>query len=204
MIALVKSKGMACSVYGAQYLLEGLFRAGEADYALSLMTAKSDRGWWNMMHGVGSSMTLEAWNPAAKPNLDWSHAWGTAPLNIIVRWLMGVRPLQAGYSRFLIEPHPGSLTSADLTLPLPQGRLVLSYRNQPGRLVVLKLAIPAGTCAETHMPVPPGGAWTASLDGHPLAAPSRDGYLAVGVLGPGYHRILLAPPGRAVMAAARP
>jgi len=32
--AFVKSRGMACSVYGAQYLLEALYNAGEGAYAL--------------------------------------------------------------------------------------------------------------------------------------------------------------------------
>ena len=37
----IKSRGMACSVYGSQYLLEALYHAGEADYALQLMTSDS-------------------------------------------------------------------------------------------------------------------------------------------------------------------
>ena len=37
----IKSRGMACSVYGAQHLLDGLYAAGEADYAMSLMTSDS-------------------------------------------------------------------------------------------------------------------------------------------------------------------
>ncbi len=45
----VKSRGMACSVYGAQYLLEAMYLAGKADYALELMTATHDRSWWNMI-----------------------------------------------------------------------------------------------------------------------------------------------------------
>lgn len=40
-IDFIKTCGMACSVYDAQYLLEGLNNAGEADYALSLLTASS-------------------------------------------------------------------------------------------------------------------------------------------------------------------
>ena len=58
---------MACSVYGAQYLLEGLYFAGEADYALELMTSTSDRSWWNMIQS-GSTMTMEAWDIKYKPN----------------------------------------------------------------------------------------------------------------------------------------
>ncbi|NQV35010.1 MAG: hypothetical protein HQ515_20115, partial [Phycisphaeraceae bacterium] len=35
----IKSRGMACSVYGSQYLLEALYNAGEADHAMALMTS---------------------------------------------------------------------------------------------------------------------------------------------------------------------
>jgi alpha-L-rhamnosidase len=45
----VKSRGMACSVYGAQYLMEALYKAGEDEYALELMTATHDRSWYNMI-----------------------------------------------------------------------------------------------------------------------------------------------------------
>lgn len=74
-VAFIKSRGMACSVYGAQYLLEGLYNAGEAGYALQLMTATHDRSWWNMIK-IGSTITLEAWDMNYKPNADWNHAWG--------------------------------------------------------------------------------------------------------------------------------
>lgn len=40
----IKSKGMACSVYGAQYLLESLYAVGEDDAALALLTNRTDRG----------------------------------------------------------------------------------------------------------------------------------------------------------------
>ena len=44
---------MACSVYGSQYLLEALYKAGEADYALQLMTSDSKRSWLNMIRVLG-------------------------------------------------------------------------------------------------------------------------------------------------------
>jgi alpha-L-rhamnosidase len=64
---------MACSVYGAQYLLEALYEMGEADAAVSLMTASTLASWTNMMK-VGSTMTMEAWDVSIKSNLDWNHS----------------------------------------------------------------------------------------------------------------------------------
>ena len=93
----VKSRGMVCSVYGSQYLLEALYEAGEDDFALQLMTDRSsDRSWPHMIYDVGTTITLEAWDNKYKPNQDWNHAWGAAPANIIPRYLMGVQPTRAG------------------------------------------------------------------------------------------------------------
>ena len=118
--AFVKSRGMACSVYGAQYLLEGLYAAGEDTYAQALMAAKTDRSWWNMI-AAGSTMTLEAWDWKYKNNLDWNHAWGAAPANIIPRCLMGVRPLSPRGDKVLIQPRPGVLRHARLRYPTLHG-----------------------------------------------------------------------------------
>ena len=47
-----------------------------------------------------------------KPNLDWNHAWGAVPANIIPRFLMGVRPVGPGGEKVLIAPQPGTLAQA--------------------------------------------------------------------------------------------
>jgi hypothetical protein len=82
---------MVCSVYGAQILLEALFARQEADAALALMTASTLRRWNNMI-AAGATMTMEAWDVSLKSNLDWNHAWGAAPANIVGRDVLGVTP----------------------------------------------------------------------------------------------------------------
>ena len=119
-LAFIKSRGMACSVYGAQYLLEACYRLGDADHALDLMTAESDRGWLNMLR-AGSTVTLEAWDHRYKNNLDWNHAWGAAPANIIPRFIAGVRPATPGFGDVLIAPRPGRLQWVDAKVPTPHG-----------------------------------------------------------------------------------
>lgn len=102
------SKGMACSVYFAQYLLEALFEAGRDDAAIALMTSDSDRSWLGMMR-QGSTITMEAWGLRYKGNQDWNHAWGTPPLNLISRYVLGVRPTSPGFKTFALEPRRGKL-----------------------------------------------------------------------------------------------
>ncbi len=122
-VEYIKTKGMACSVYGAQYLLEALYNAGEAEYALQLMTAENRRSWINMIN-VGSTMTTEAWDEYYKPNLTWNHAWGTAPGNIIPRRLMGIQPLEPGFKTFLVNPQPTGLENIELKIPTIRGTII--------------------------------------------------------------------------------
>lgn len=82
----IASRGMACSPYFAQYLMEALFRFGRRDAAMKLLLDDGPRSWLGMLR-QGSTMTLEAWNISDKPNLDWNHAWGAVPANIIPRFV---------------------------------------------------------------------------------------------------------------------
>ncbi len=150
-VAFIKTRGMACSVYGAQYLLDALYAMGEAQYALGLLTAKTDRSWWNMIR-LGSTMTLEAWDARYKANLTWNHAWGSAPANIIARKLMGIEPLEPGFRKVRIFPQPGNLTNAKIQVPTIRGPINLEYLESPDAGVCINLTIPANMIAEVHLP----------------------------------------------------
>ena len=119
-LTFIRSRGMACSVYGAQYLLESLYRLGDSRHALDLMTAEHDRGWLNMLR-AGSTVTLEAWDWRYKNNLDWNHAWGAAPANIIPRFVVGVRPAEPGFKTVQVAPQPAGLEHVAATVPTGRG-----------------------------------------------------------------------------------
>jgi hypothetical protein len=138
----IQSRGMACSVYGAQYLLEALFDARRDEYAIGLMTSKDERSWHHMIE-LGSTMTLEAWDAKYKPNLTWNHAWGAAPANIISRYVLGVRPLEPGYKKILIAPQIGSLKFAKGKVPTPLGAVVVNVDRQK-----LEVEVPTGAEAD--------------------------------------------------------
>ncbi len=127
----VKSRDMAPSVYGAQFLLEALYLAGEEDFALTLMTTKAERGWWNML-AQGSTITLEAWSAKFKPNLDWNHAWGAAPGNVITRYVLGLKALEPGFGKVEIRPQPGSLELAEGVIPTVRGPVAIRVEGKAG------------------------------------------------------------------------
>jgi hypothetical protein len=152
------SRGMAGSVYAAQYLLEGLFENGEDAAALALMTAPGDRSWRHMVES-GTTITWEAWDQKYKPNQDWNHAWGAAPANLLPRFVLGAQPLTPGWTRALIQPHPGTLTWVQGRMPTPRGELAVSWKREKN--FTLTLTLPAGVTAKVELPALQGssGVW---------------------------------------------
>ncbi|AYN67414.1 DUF4976 domain-containing protein [Euzebyella marina] len=146
-IEFIKSRGMACSVYGAQYLMDGLYRAGASDYAFDLLTSTSDRSWYNMIR-IGSTITLEAWDMKYKPNADWNHAWGAVPANIIPRRLWGIQPKEAGFKVAQIRPQLAGLNESTIEVPTILGSIKADYKKVNSRLKTYTISIPANMVAD--------------------------------------------------------
>ncbi|GAB2526787.1 alpha-L-rhamnosidase-related protein [Spirosoma aerophilum] len=149
-LAHMRSRGMACSVYGSQFLLDALYNANEGAYALALMTSTDERSWYNMIR-TGSTMTTEAWDTRYKPNQDWNHAWGAAPANIIVRKLMGVEALTPAFETIQIKPQPDTLRQASLQLATLRGPVTVSFENTAARFI-LRATLPANTSSVVYLP----------------------------------------------------
>jgi alpha-L-rhamnosidase len=146
----IRSRGMACSVYGAQFLLDGLYDNHEAQYALKLLTATDKRSWYNMLRS-GATMTTEAWDTEYKKNQDWNHAWGAAPANIIVRKLMGVEPLSPAFGNIQIKPQAGTLNTAELQLSTLRGKIKVAFTNNPGQFL-LRTTLPSNSTGVVFLP----------------------------------------------------
>jgi len=146
-VDFVKSRGMACSVYGAQFLMDGLYNAGEEDYALELLASKAKRSWYNMIR-IGSTISLEAWDYEYKVNLDWNHAWGAAPANVIPRGLWGIKPKTPGFGVATIKPQMSKLKSSAIEVPTVRGTIKASYKHNGPRLQTYEIEIPGNMVAE--------------------------------------------------------
>ena len=182
----VKAKGMSCSVYGAQYLLEALYEANKADAALKLMTAKHDRSWLHMLDAVGSTISLEAWDRKYKPNLDWNHAWGAAPANIIPHYLAGVRPLEPGFKKILIKPQLGTLQAFTAVVPTIRGSVGVSVDQAAS--FKLTVTLPGNTSAEIHLPSDREHS-KVTVDGKAVETTAINGSVVLESVSPGYHVI---------------
>ena len=137
----VKSKGMVCSVYGSQFLLDALCNHNQEDYALQLLTKTDKRSWYNMIR-TGSTLTTEAWDDCYKPNQDWNHAWGAAPINIITRKIIGIQPQEPGFKRIKIKPSPYLPDYVTIKVPTIVGDIFFTHkRKNRNHIITIKVPI---------------------------------------------------------------
>ncbi|MDD2290530.1 MAG: family 78 glycoside hydrolase catalytic domain [Bacteroidales bacterium] len=182
-LEFIRSRGMACSVYGAQFLLDGIYNAYDAGYGLQLLTSTGERSWYNMVR-AGSTITMEAWDNKYKPNQDWNHAWGAAPANLIPRKLMGIEPLEPGFRKIKIMPQPASLQHAEIKLPTIRGDVQVSFTNDPGQSFRLEVSIPANTTAKVYLPYY-SKKQTLHMDGRPLPYQREGNFSVIEEIGSG-------------------
>jgi len=191
-INFLHTRAMAPSVYGAQYLLEALFQNNDSDYALGLMSTNGQRGWLNMLN-IGSTLTTEAWDFAFKPNMDWNHAWGAAPANIIPRYILGLRPLEAGFGRVLIQPQLGqSVNYVHGTIPTLRGPVSIQVTNGLNTYQLL-LNVPGNVNAMVMLPTDAAVNPVALVDGEIVSGMVSNGWLTIQNVGSGQHAIWLSP-----------
>jgi len=182
-MAFIRSRGMACGPYTSLFLMDAVYKVGDANYGLSLLTSKEERSWYNMIRS-GSTITMEAWDNKYKSNLDWNHAWGTVPASVIPRKLMGIEPLTPGFSKIRIKPQPGSLQWAEIKVPTVRGDIFMSFQNNIRQSFSMKLTIPGNTEAAVYLPF-----WAKSqkvtMNGIPVKYRKEGNFAVIENVGPG-------------------
>ena len=203
--AWIARQGMACSVYCAAYLIEALYNGGQPQAALGLLTGDTDTSWRHMI-ALGAGSTMEAWTPAVKPNLTYSHPWAASPAFLIPQYVFGVSALTPGWGTVLIRPQPASLTSGSVQVPTARGEVSVAFTRSGARFTA-ELDVPATATAEVALPGVRAGQ-TVWVDGMPQRAAARPAKRRpAGCLGrwagrchgrlrlaPGRHRPLTWPP----------
>jgi hypothetical protein len=193
----VASRGMACSVYCAPFLLGGLYGANDGQTALDLLTSSSKTSWLNMI-AAGAGATSEAWDASMKGNLTYSHPWAASPAFVVPSGLFGIQPLAPGYEKFRVKPQPGDLEHASITVPTARGKIGVAFDHGGSGAFRLVVGIPGNTSAE--LSVPADAATTVLyVDGKPQAVTPDNGYATLLDVGAGCHVVTIeaksdAPP----------
>lgn len=144
--------GMRMSVYGAQFLLDALFRLGRADAALALLTSRATNSWLHMIDDLKATIVAEAWDPSLKPNMTFSHAWASAPANAVARHVLGVQITEPGAAGFRVRPRTGKLTAVAGTVPSLRGPVSVSLHRSRGTHS-LKVTVPPNSRAVVELEI---------------------------------------------------
>ncbi|MBQ5983784.1 MAG: glycoside hydrolase [Bacteroidales bacterium] len=167
------------SPYMEKYVMEALFCMGHGDYALERTRKRFDY----IVNHPDFDTLFEGWDVGKNGN--WAkgsvnHAWSGGTLAVLPTRMFGIRPLEAGWKRFCVEPDPSIFDRCSLSFPTVSGTVGTDFRRSGDR-IAWTIRVPEGTEAEVRIP------WRCSktvLDGR--AVP--DGSFT---LGKGTHRIRL-------------
>lgn len=182
----VGSRGMACSVYCAGFLIKGLYEGGNGQAALDLMTATGTKSWMNMIN-LGAGATMEAWDPSLKPNLTYSHPWAASPAFTVPTGLFGVQSVEPGYASFRVKPQPGTLEHGTITVPTVRGQIGVAFDHGDNGDVQMSTNVPGNTTATLSVPTKATEPTTLYVDRVPQTVTPTDGFLTVKDVAPGCH-----------------
>ena len=76
------------------------------------------------------------------------HGWSSGPATFLLRYVLGVKPLEPGFERVRVRPQLGDLRYAKGTVPTPKGLLRVEAERQPDGSVSVKIDAPEGITIE--------------------------------------------------------
>jgi hypothetical protein len=160
--------------------VDARFAAGDADGALDLI----HNMWDQMTVESGPYYTGTVWEKLNQDGTDvdanasLAHGWASGPVSSLSAFLLGARPVTAGYKTWIIEPQPGGdVKWAQGRIPTPSGALVSRWRRGDGNSsFTLTMAAPEGTSGTVVVPLL-GRSQPIAMDGRvvwPKSAPTAD------------------------------
>ena len=143
------------SPYATGFAAEALFERDCGTSAVELI----ERVWGVMADETGPDYSgghWEAMKPDGTPITDDTslmHGWSTWPVYLLPRYLGGVEPLEAGWTRFKVKPVLAGLETVHVQLSTPAGNVEVSVKAQESRNTgELTVEAPLGTTAEVCAP----------------------------------------------------
>jgi alpha-L-rhamnosidase len=118
-----------CSVYFKYYLNQALVKAGLGNDYMS----------WLGIYRENIAMGLTTWAEYSDVNTSRSdcHAWGASPNIEFFRTVLGIDSYAPGFSKVKIEPHLGNIINIGGEIPHPNGKIVVNYKNEGGKIQVV-------------------------------------------------------------------
>lgn len=150
------------SPYLEVYVLEALYKLGAPGAAISRMLSR----YGPEIAGPDAGPTLwEFWNPNSGTT---NHGWSAGPLALLSGYAAGVRPIDPGYSRYIVDPQLGTLTRAHAVVPTRYGTIESETKVDGIRHRETTLRSPSGTEARMMIPWPSTSQGLLSINGVPV------------------------------------
>ncbi|MFO7281611.1 MAG: family 78 glycoside hydrolase catalytic domain [Thermoanaerobacterales bacterium] len=156
LVELVREAGdhLTTGFLATPFLLPVLADTGHLDVAYDVLFQDTEPSWLVMVDR-GATTVWEEWGGVdadGNPHASLNHYSKGAVISFLHRYVAGLRPVEPGYRRFLVQPCPGGgITSARTHHDSPHGRIAVAWRDEGGRLTV-EVDVPTGTSAELRLP----------------------------------------------------
>ena len=130
------------NTFFSHFVYRALCRAGRFDLVLALMRAR-----FGPMLARGATTLWESYEPTA----SLCHGFSATPVYQLSTEVLGVFPLEPGFTRFRVAPQPGDLAHARGIFPTVRGDVQVAWDRQSDGLT-LELVVPEGTQADLEAP----------------------------------------------------
>jgi hypothetical protein len=141
--------------------------ADDADGALELM-----RRLWGLQVDPNSGYyTGTFWEFVMSDGLpdrgfdSLAHAWGAGPTQVLTESVLGLTPVNEGYSTFQVKPHKGNLTWAQGQVPTGSGSITVQWAADSSGQFHMQVVVPSGKSGQVWVPIASSSASTSVLSG---------------------------------------
>jgi hypothetical protein len=140
------------SPFVSGFELRARLAAGDTAGAMQLIS-----DLWGPMVRPGPNNTGTLWenlNPdgtVPKGSTSLAHGWSSTPTSALTAYVLGARPVNAGYATWIVQPQPGSLSWTVGQVPTPHGPLAVKWGRVSGGFD-MDVTAPNGTSGTIAVP----------------------------------------------------
>ena len=111
-------------------VLEALIESDVSCEAAALIPPTLERVWGRQIDLGAASFWEMDHRETARPTRSFCHAWSSAPIHLITRFIAGIQPTRPGFETVDVRPRVDLLSSLRCRVPTPLGPLALKWQSE--------------------------------------------------------------------------